>query len=472
VNAGDELTYELVFDNTDGTAPAPIRYVDWLTDVLDDAELLAGPIQVTGAKLSTEFTESGDGLLVTGELPRGAKATVSFTVKVKPIAERSAESKVLNFLIADPCVGENCDTPKPPTNPPSDPDECLEDGLCTVNQVTKASLNIRKFTDGTPLGEEGTVFSFTSKLTTADKTVSTPFQVKGDDPTGYAIALDPGATLSFIETERYGWNFTGAVCYLGDPAKENSKTLENVLAEDGTVTISDISDGDEFFCRVYNERLYGKVRVLVDLHEDVVSAGDEFGFDTDDDPEVEFVVDSYHGAEAQDVDHLGHDLEGHEVEEEYDEPWVSELIPVGVRFEVNQLLAEGSRWDAQAPAPEGELTARGLDEDSNGYREAEIRVNGETVLDEAEVVLHEAGQEVTLTFINRLASVDDPPVDDVPPDVTPPTLVPVETPPQTGVESASTWPGFAALIGLCLLTGAALAYQLRKRLTHPKRMAE
>ena len=112
IAAGDDITYSLVFDNTDGTAPQALTdqagslYVDHLADVLDDASLLdaAGAVTGEGAGDSDpEFTydihtqtspspthdvqahydSASERITFTGTVPAYSKVVVSFKVRVK-----------------------------------------------------------------------------------------------------------------------------------------------------------------------------------------------------------------------------------------------------------------------------------------------------------------------------------------------------------------------------------------------------
>ncbi|GAA1324210.1 hypothetical protein GCM10020360_14760 [Nonlabens tegetincola] len=128
VAAGDEITYTLTFASW-GPADSFVEYADSLTDVLDDADLIAGP---TADSPALKATLRGDSIAVLGTVPSGETVTVSYTVRVKPDAERLevGNNSLANYLVAD---GE-----APPT-------ECLpENWNCTVHpapnvQVQKSS---------------------------------------------------------------------------------------------------------------------------------------------------------------------------------------------------------------------------------------------------------------------------------------------------------------------------------------------
>ena len=119
VGPGQDLTYTLTFDNSDGTLPANVDWTDHLAGVLDDAELTGGP-------------DAGDGLTVTpvtggsfdvgGLVPAGEVRTVTYTVTVGEQDDR-LDSVLNNFL--------------EPTG--DDPPEVCEtdDPTCTTNPVVE-----------------------------------------------------------------------------------------------------------------------------------------------------------------------------------------------------------------------------------------------------------------------------------------------------------------------------------------------
>ncbi|HEY4577673.1 MAG TPA: hypothetical protein VIG67_07465, partial [Yaniella sp.] len=142
VQAGQELTYTLSFENT-GAGAAEIDYVDHMADVLDDAELI-GEIDASDGISVAGPTDNQ--LLISGSVEVGETATVSYTVVVNAFEDRG-NHQLGNFLtLADGEPSSECsdndplctfnptpsDPPQPdePTEPrpedPSEPDEPTE----------------------------------------------------------------------------------------------------------------------------------------------------------------------------------------------------------------------------------------------------------------------------------------------------------------------------------------------------------
>lgn len=109
VAAGQQVTYTLSFENT-GQAPAAVNAVDDLADVLDDATL--GTIT---AQPGLSAVQSGDELVITGEVPIGETLTVTYTVTVNAYAEQGDHNlgNVLG-LPGGECPPEGCSTTNNP----------------------------------------------------------------------------------------------------------------------------------------------------------------------------------------------------------------------------------------------------------------------------------------------------------------------------------------------------------------------
>ncbi|WP_158548096.1 DUF7927 domain-containing protein [Desertihabitans brevis] len=120
VEPGEELTYTLTFTN-EGTAAGAVDRVDDLTHVLDDAEVVEGPVSSDEALSVSELAD--DRFSITGELAAGQTVTVTYTVGVNEAGELG-DAVLANFLLD-------------PTDPPN-PDPVCEEGDedCTTNPTT------------------------------------------------------------------------------------------------------------------------------------------------------------------------------------------------------------------------------------------------------------------------------------------------------------------------------------------------
>lgn len=114
---GQEMTYTITFNST-GRIPANIgTWVDDLSGVLDDAEIVSAP---TSANLTVSPIDGEGRFDVSGTIPQGQSYTVTYTVRVLADAERG-DNTLGNFVFPDG----------------GDPPVTCEDGdpLCTVNFV-------------------------------------------------------------------------------------------------------------------------------------------------------------------------------------------------------------------------------------------------------------------------------------------------------------------------------------------------
>jgi len=120
IATGDVLTYTLRFENT-GYVDAPVDYTDDLSDVLDDADLTVAPVPQNGL---LTVTPSAAGADITGTLQVGEVETITYTVQVRPRAERDNDT-LANFLLTG--------NQQPPTNGACDPAGSIP---CTANPVS------------------------------------------------------------------------------------------------------------------------------------------------------------------------------------------------------------------------------------------------------------------------------------------------------------------------------------------------
>ena len=203
VMVGDEITYTLRFSNT-GPAPATVDTVDDLSGVLDDAELIAGPTAQAG--LTTNL--NGEAIEITGSVPTGESRTVTYTVRVRAIADQ--DDHVLRNALA-------CQ--------PGDPPSCEPE----ITEHEVRALEVTKTSDATAETRQGdsVTYTITAKNTGAgDYTAAEPAVVVddltgvlddadynddagadlGDDPTytaprvRWAGALDAGDTVTITYT--------------------------------------------------------------------------------------------------------------------------------------------------------------------------------------------------------------------------------------------------------------------------------
>ncbi|WP_162621906.1 CshA/CshB family fibrillar adhesin-related protein [Microbacterium suaedae] len=157
VTPGQEVTYTLTFANT-GKAAGAVDHVDDLADVLDDATLTAAPVASDDA---LTVAQDGDVLRVTGTLVPDQVVTVTYTVTVKPDAER--ENNRLGNVLA-----RSGDT---------DP-ECGDDGVsCTQHPIPELVSWKSVDADSVPV-MAGTVLTYTLYF---DSVGEAPAQVRHVD---------------------------------------------------------------------------------------------------------------------------------------------------------------------------------------------------------------------------------------------------------------------------------------------------
>lgn len=150
VEAGDELTYTLTFDNSQGTAPATVAHRDDLSGVLDDARFVAGSL-TPAAGLSAIGPDSGGVIQIAGTVPAGETLTVTYRVEVLPDGERG-DNQLANFLlmpgVVDPPV--TCE---------------IEDPTCTTNPIPEVSYVKEVVASDEPILAGKTTLSYTVTVT-------------------------------------------------------------------------------------------------------------------------------------------------------------------------------------------------------------------------------------------------------------------------------------------------------------------
>ena len=110
---GQVLTYTLTFENV-GPAAATVDTFDDLSDVADDATLVAGSVNAD-AGLTATPNGAGDRIDITGSVPTGDSLTVTYQVTVKAYADQG-DHVVTNALACEAGDPQPCD-PTSTTNP-------------------------------------------------------------------------------------------------------------------------------------------------------------------------------------------------------------------------------------------------------------------------------------------------------------------------------------------------------------------
>lgn len=138
VSPGELVEFNLEFRNS-GKIPAAVNHVDYLSDLLDDADFVDGsgaivlaPV-ITAPNLTATWSAADKRILINGTIPASETYTVSYRVKVKPnwdnAKERESDGTENGYYLQNFVVPEG-ETP---------PEECVpeagEDPTCTVHPV-------------------------------------------------------------------------------------------------------------------------------------------------------------------------------------------------------------------------------------------------------------------------------------------------------------------------------------------------
>jgi fimbrial isopeptide formation D2 family protein/uncharacterized repeat protein (TIGR01451 family) len=148
VAAGTELTYTLHFENR-GEGTVDVNSIDFLTHVLDDADVTAEPTSDT-----LTVTRDGETITITGSLGAGESATVVYTVTVKADDLRGDDT-ASNFLVPN----DPTDPPTPPTDPVCQPTD-TEEPDCTVTPIGRLDTSKAVSASSDPI-EAGTKLAYT-----------------------------------------------------------------------------------------------------------------------------------------------------------------------------------------------------------------------------------------------------------------------------------------------------------------------
>ncbi|MDR2973429.1 MAG: hypothetical protein LBV00_01760, partial [Propionibacteriaceae bacterium] len=186
VNPGDVVTYTLTFDNSRGTAPAPVDATDDVSDLTDDATIDQASLSITGSGLTASWGTDGN-LVVKGSVGLGQQVTVSYKATVKPYGQLSAGLNAKNCLSGVPCT-ENPITPGTPR-------------LTPLKSVSPAS--------GVHVAP-GDVVTYTLTLDNSKGTA--PATVSSTDVTGDVsddAVIDQGSVVVSDPGVTYSWDASG-----------------------------------------------------------------------------------------------------------------------------------------------------------------------------------------------------------------------------------------------------------------------
>jgi fimbrial isopeptide formation D2 family protein/uncharacterized repeat protein (TIGR01451 family) len=149
VAAGTDLTYTLHFENR-GEGFIDVNSIDFLTHVLDDADVTAEP-----SSDDLTVVRDGETITINGSLEPGQSATVVYTVTVKADGARGDDT-ASNFLVKndDPST-----PPTPPTDPVCQPTDA-EEPDCTTTPIGRLDTSKAVSASSDPI-EAGTKLAYT-----------------------------------------------------------------------------------------------------------------------------------------------------------------------------------------------------------------------------------------------------------------------------------------------------------------------
>ncbi|WP_336659787.1 DUF7927 domain-containing protein [Leucobacter sp. USHLN153] len=108
VEPGEQVTYTLSFYNP-GKALATVDTIDVLDGVLDDAIVNDDFVVKDGTiTVTREASVTGENLVITGTVPAGKTATVTYTATVKAENEKKGDYELENVLLASPDIEPVC----------------------------------------------------------------------------------------------------------------------------------------------------------------------------------------------------------------------------------------------------------------------------------------------------------------------------------------------------------------------------
>jgi fimbrial isopeptide formation D2 family protein len=199
---GQVITYTLTFDNSTGKAPAdPVDHIDDLSRVLDDATVTTPPTLATGTGL-TVGPIIGTAFRITGLVPPGSTATVTFAVTVN--TPDTGDHQLDNFVVL---TG---------TTPPT---ECQPPNIeCTTHPVPALVVTKTANPASTTAVDEGQVVTYT--LTFANTAGKAPAAVDHTDDLSRVLddasvtappALATGTGLTVGAIKAGAFTVTGSV---------------------------------------------------------------------------------------------------------------------------------------------------------------------------------------------------------------------------------------------------------------------